>query len=194
MKGLMDQYTSHEMVITRLKEKVEAKDSELRELMTWKDVQVSKLDYTKQLLKESEAQVEALKKILKDKEAEISEAKCHLRQAKEDTMREYRDSNTLLKELGGSFADRFDNCFRKVKASYPDLDLSHVSIDTPPQTPTKPIYSEGIDELFTDETNPNPQVNRDATQANQEKSVEEGIRQLEVDQTAEEKEEETPIA
>uniref|UniRef100_A0A7N2LC38 Uncharacterized protein n=1 Tax=Quercus lobata TaxID=97700 RepID=A0A7N2LC38_QUELO len=36
------------------------------------------LDYTKQLLKESEVQVEALKKILKDKEAEISKAKCHL--------------------------------------------------------------------------------------------------------------------
>ena len=62
-------------------EKVEARDVELRELMVWKEVQVNKLDLTKQLLKESEAQVEALKKILKDKEAEISEAKRHLCQA-----------------------------------------------------------------------------------------------------------------
>ena len=34
MKGFMDQCMSHEMVITRL----EVKDSELRELMAWKDV------------------------------------------------------------------------------------------------------------------------------------------------------------
>ena len=86
MKGLMDRCMSHDMVITHLREKMEAKDSKLRELMAWKDVHVSKLDYTKQLLKESEAQVEALKKILKDKDTEISEAKCHLRQAKEDAV------------------------------------------------------------------------------------------------------------
>jgi len=58
-----------------------------------------------------------LKKILKDKEAEISEVKRHLRQAKEDAVREYRDSNAFLKELGGFFADGFDDCFRQVKAS-----------------------------------------------------------------------------
>ena len=34
MKGLMDQCTSHKMVIIRLRVKVEAKDSELRELTT----------------------------------------------------------------------------------------------------------------------------------------------------------------
>ena len=56
-------------------------------------------------------QVEALKKILKDKEAEISEAKGHLHQAKEDVVREYHDSDALLKELGGSFANDFDDCF-----------------------------------------------------------------------------------
>ena len=96
-------------------------------------------------------------------------------------MREYRDSDALLKELGSSFADGFDDCFHQVKASYPNLDLSHVSIDAPPQTLTQPVYSEGIDELFADETNPDPQVDRDVTQADQEKSVEECIRQFEVD-------------
>ena len=30
-----------------LREKVEAKDSELKELTAWKDVQITKLDYTK---------------------------------------------------------------------------------------------------------------------------------------------------
>ena len=37
MKGLMDRCTSHEM-ITRLREKVEARDAELRELKAWKEV------------------------------------------------------------------------------------------------------------------------------------------------------------
>ena len=79
MKGLMDHYASHEMVINCLREKVEAKELELRELMAWKEVHVNKLDLTKQFLKESKAQVEVLKKILKDKEVEISKAKGHLR-------------------------------------------------------------------------------------------------------------------
>ena len=38
MKGLMDRCTSHEMVITHLREKVEARDAELRKLMVWKEV------------------------------------------------------------------------------------------------------------------------------------------------------------
>ena len=111
LKGLMDRCTSHETVINHLREKVEARDLELRELTAWKDAQVNKLDYTRNLLEESEANVEALKEILKDKEGEISEAKHQLRQAKEDVVREYRDFDTLLKELGGSFTDGFDDCF-----------------------------------------------------------------------------------
>ena len=65
---------------------MEAGESELRELTAWKEVQFNKLDLTKQLLKESEVQVEALKKILKDNEEKISEAKGHHRQAKEDAV------------------------------------------------------------------------------------------------------------
>ena len=42
---------------------------------------------------------------------------------------EYRDSDALLKELGGSFVDSFDDCFHQVKASFLDLDLSHISIE-----------------------------------------------------------------
>ena len=87
MKGLMDRCTSHETVMSRLREKVEAREMELRELMTWKEVQVNKLDLTRQLLEESEAQVEVLKKILKDKEGEILEAKGQHHQAKEVAVR-----------------------------------------------------------------------------------------------------------
>ena len=38
MKDLMDRCTSHETVITRLREKVKARDGELRELTSWKEV------------------------------------------------------------------------------------------------------------------------------------------------------------
>ena len=139
-----------------------------------------------------EAQVEALKEILKDKEREISEVKIQLRQANEDAIKEYHDFNAFLKELGGSFADEFDDYFRQVKASFPNLDLSHISIDAQAQTPAQPFFSEGIDKLFADETNPDPQGDGDAAQVDQEKFVEDVSRQLEGDQTMEENNEETP--
>lgn len=58
-------------------------------------------------------------------------------------MREYHDSNTLLRELRGSFTDGFDDFFHQVKTSCPDLDLSQVSIDAQAQTPAQPVYFEG---------------------------------------------------
>ena len=129
MNGLMDCCASYEMVLSRLREKVEVRETKLRELTAWKEVQVNKLDLTRKLLKELEEQVEVLKKILKDKEGEIAEAKGQLRQAKEDAIREYRDSDALLKKLDGSFADDFDDFFRQVKALFSGLDFSHIFID-----------------------------------------------------------------
>ena len=69
---------------------------------------------------------------------------------------EYRDSDTLLNELGGSFVDGFDDCFHQVKASFLDLDLSHISIEAQAQTLAHPVYSEGINELFVDDSTPDP--------------------------------------
>ena len=129
MKGLMDRCASYETVLGHLREKVEAREMKLQELMAWKEVQVNKLNLTGKLLEKSEVQVKALKEILKDKEKEILEAKIQLRQAKENAIREYHDFDTLLKELGGFFANEFDDCFRQVKTSFPNLDLSHISID-----------------------------------------------------------------
>ena len=129
MKGLMDRCASYETVLGHLREKVEAREMKLQELMAWKEVQVNKLNLTGKLLEKSEVQVKALKEIRKDKEKEILEAKIQLRQAKEDAIREYHDFDTLLKELGGFFANEFDDCFRQVKTSFPNLDLSHISID-----------------------------------------------------------------
>ena len=55
MKGLMDRYASHDMVLGCLKEKVEARETEIRELTTWKKVQINKLGLTEKLLEELEA-------------------------------------------------------------------------------------------------------------------------------------------
>ena len=92
-----------------------------------------------------------MKKVLKDKEEEISQSKKQLRQAKEDAIKEYHNADALLAELGGSFIDGFDDCLRQVKASFPDLDLSHITIDPEGQTPACLVESEGTDELFADD-------------------------------------------
>ena len=38
MKGLIDRCVSHEMVLGRLREKLSAKETEMQELLAWKDV------------------------------------------------------------------------------------------------------------------------------------------------------------
>lgn len=38
MKGLMDYCASHETMVGHLREKVEARETELQELMAWKEV------------------------------------------------------------------------------------------------------------------------------------------------------------
>ena len=191
MKGLMDRCTSPETVISRLREKLGTKETEVQELLAQKDVQVGKLDLTKQLLKESEAQVEALKKILKDKKGEITEVKGQLRHAKEDAVREYHDFDYLLKELDGSFIDGFDDCFRQVKAFFPDLDLSRISIDAGGQTPTHPADSKGTNELFAEDMTVDLQGDCEAVPGGQEKFAEDGTHQPEDVNIIEEKNEET---
>lgn len=116
-------------MVSCLREKAKKTEEELSELMAWKVVQENKLYLNKKLLEESKAQTELLRKVLKDKEDEISKLKKQLRQAKKDKIKEYRDSNALIKELGGSFADCFYKCFCQVRKFFPDLDLSHIFID-----------------------------------------------------------------
>lgn len=72
-----------------------------------------------------------MKKILKDKEGKIYELKEQLRQVREDEIRGYRDSDAFIKELGGSFANDFDDCLCQIKTSF---SLSHISIDAQAQT------------------------------------------------------------
>ena len=84
---------------------------------------------------ELEKQTELLKKALVEKDKEIKDANDRLRQAKEEAIHEYCDSDALLAELGGPFAEGFDDCLRQVKASYPVLTLM-----LQPQPPFSPSY------------------------------------------------------
>lgn len=152
MKGLMDRCLSHEMALERVRVKAKKMMAELEELQAWKAIQLRKLEASKQLHDELEKQTEALRKVLEDKEKEIADSKDQLRRAKEDPIQEYCDSDALLTELGTSFADGFDDWFRQVKASYPDLDLSHISIDPQAQTPGQPVYSKSTNKLFNNNT------------------------------------------
>ena len=70
---------------------------------------------------------------------------------KKEAICEYRDSNALLAELGGSFAEGFDDCLCQVKASHPNLDLSNISINALALTSVQPVLSESTDELFADD-------------------------------------------
>ena len=99
-------------------------------------------------MEKSEEKTEVLTNVLKDKEGEVSLLRKQVRHAKEDAIKEFRDSNAFLYELGISFANGFNNCLCQVKASFPDLDLSQISIDASTQTLARPVNPEGIDKLF----------------------------------------------
>ena len=131
MKGLMGRCLNHETALGRIRAKARSMEDELAELKAWKMIQEKKLAFSKQVRGELEKQTKMLRKVLEDKEKEINDAKDWLRQVKEDAIREYRGSNAYLTELGGTYADGYDEYLRQVKISFPDLDLSHVSIDAP---------------------------------------------------------------
>ena len=95
--------------------------------------------------------MELLEKALANKEKEVKDAKDQLRQAKEVAVREYRDSNALLEELGTSYADGFDDTIRQAKKAYLDLDLSQLNIDTQAQAIAQTVASESTEDLFTDD-------------------------------------------
>ena len=65
-------------------------------------------------------------------------------------VREYRDSNTLLSELGDSFLQWFDNALRQVKKAYPDLDVSNIKVEDQAQKSVLPVVSDDTDDLFAE--------------------------------------------
>ena len=73
-----------------------------------------KFDLSEQVRKEPEQKTEEAGKALEVKEKEVQDLKDKLRQAKEVAVHEYRDSDALLDELGGSFLQGFDDALRQV--------------------------------------------------------------------------------
>ena len=146
-----------------------------------------KLAYSEQAREELEKQTELLTQVLEDKEKEIRDAKDQLCQAKEVAIREYHDSDALLVELGTLFAEGFDDALCQVKTSYPDLNVSHVTIEVHDQLTTQPVLLESTEDLFADDATVDLQGDGGATTKGQLKTVEECTRHLEDVQTVEEK-------
>ena len=65
-------------------------------------------------------------------------------------IREYRDFDALLSELGDSFLQGFDDALRQVKKAYPNLDVSNIKVEDQAQTSVRPVASNDIDDLFAE--------------------------------------------
>ena len=148
MKGLMDRCFNHEVALEYVRAKAEQTVNELGQLSKWKSTMEKKFDLSEQVRKEIEQKTEEVGKALEVKEKEIQDLKEKLRQAKEVAVREYRDSDALLGELGGSFLQGFDDALRQVKKAYPELDVSMINFNDQDQTSALPVASENTDDLF----------------------------------------------
>ena len=127
MKGMMGRCLNHKIALEHVQAKAQATEDELSQLKNWKSTMEKKFDLS-------------VKK--------IKDLKGHLRQAKEEVVHEYRDSDTLLSELGSSFLKGFDDALRQVRKALPGLDLSSVKIEEQVQVSVVPIALENTDELF----------------------------------------------
>ena len=120
-----------------------------------------KFELLERVRKNLEQSTEEAKKALKGKDKEVQDLKDRLRQAKEVAIREYRDSDAMLSELGDSFLQGFDNTFRQVKKAYPDLDVSNIKVEDQAQTFVMPVTSKDTNDFFVE----------DATQGDRESTL-----------------------
>ena len=151
MKGLMQRCLNREMALERVRAKVEQTEDELDQLNKWKSTMEQKFNLSEKVRKELEQRTEGVRKAMEKKENEIQDLKDKLRQAKEVAIREYRDSDALLSELGDSFLRGFDDALRQVKKVYPDLDVSNVKVEDPVQTSVMPVALEDTEDLFAED-------------------------------------------
>ena len=107
-----------------------------------------KFELSERERKELKQSMGEAKTALEDKETEIKKLKEELRQAKEAAVREYRDTDALLSELGDSFLQGFEDTPRQVKKAYLDLDVSNIKRDDQAQTSVLPVASDDTDDLF----------------------------------------------
>ena len=109
-----------------------------------------KFELSKKKRKELEQSMGEVTTALEGKETEIKNLKDGLRQAKEVAVREYRDSDALLAELGDSFLQGFEDALRQVKKAYLDLDVSNIKMEDQAQTSVLPVASDDMDDLFAE--------------------------------------------
>ena len=147
----MDHCLNREAALERVRAKIDQTEEELGQLHKWKSTMEKKFDLSQKTRKELEQRTEEAGKALKGKEDEMKDLKKKLRHAKEDAVNEYRDSEALLKELGGSFLQGFDDALHQIKKAYPDLDMSMITVSDQDQTSAMPVASENTDGLFGDE-------------------------------------------
>ena len=57
----------------------------------------------------------------------------------------------MLRELGGSFLQGFDDALRQLKKAYPELDVSMLNVNDQDQTSALPVASENTDDFFGDD-------------------------------------------
>ena len=183
MKGLMGRCLNQKMALDRIRANASSTEDELNGLKAWGMGMEKKLAYSEQAREELEKQMKLLRQVLEDKEKEIMDAKDQLRQVKEEAIHKYRDSNTLLVELGISFAEGFDDGLCQVKTSNPNLDLSHVTIEVLNQSTAQPVHSESTKDLFADDALADDATidlkgDGDAATKGQQNTINEGSRQL----------------
>ena len=148
----MDRCLNREAALERVRSKAGQTEEELSQLYKWKSTMEQKFELSEKTRQEFEQRTEEAGKALKGKEDEVKDLKKKLRQAKDDAVNEYRDSEALLKELGGSFLQGFDDALRQIKKAYPDLDVSMISVSNQDQTSALPVASDNTEDLFGDET------------------------------------------
>ena len=144
----MDRCLNREAALERVQAKAEQTEDELSQLHKWKSTMEKKFDLLEQARKELEQRMEEVGKALEAKEKEVQDLKEKLRQAKEVAVCEYRDSDALLGELGGSFLQGFDDALHQVKKTYPELDVSMINVNDQDQTSALPVASENTNDLF----------------------------------------------
>ena len=148
MKGLMGRCLGHETALERVRAKGEQTKDELNQLRNWKPKMEKKLELSEKARKSLEKMTEEAKRALEGNDKEIQDLKNEVRQAKDVAVREYRDSDALISELGDSFLQGFDDAIRQVKKSYPDLDVSKIKVEDPSQTFDMLADSDDTDDLF----------------------------------------------
>ena len=112
-----------------------------------------KFDLSEKERKDLKHRTEEMKKVLEGKDKKIKDLKGQLRQAKEEAVCEFRDSDALLSKLGSSFLEGFEDALCQVRKAHLGLDLSFIKLEEPVQASVVPVASKNTEDLFVEDAN-----------------------------------------